>query len=228
MPEAKDYNGPFSKLVVGISRKFEIKTAALPRGARRHARFCALNVDQKFRLFVSDTIEPVTFVDAGFSAGISQASNDDSNFGQEAGGYGKRYGVSLLDNTSSNFFHTFFFPTIFRQDPRYYRLGYGTTQSRMGHALEHTVITRTDAGNRMFNFSEWLGTASADAIGTIYHPGARHGVREAVERDSVNIATDMGFDILREFWPEIARKFKLPFRPHDQPPAAAGGDPTHK
>jgi hypothetical protein len=22
----------------------------------------------------------------------------------------------------------------------------------------------------------------------------------------------MGFDVLREFWPEIARKFKLPFR----------------
>jgi hypothetical protein len=22
----------------------------------------------------------------------------------------------------------------------------------------------------------------------------------------------MGFDVLREFWPEIARKFKMPFR----------------
>lgn len=23
---------------------------------------------------------------------------------------------------------------------------------------------------------------------------------------------DMGFDILREVWPEVARKFKMPFR----------------
>jgi hypothetical protein len=23
---------------------------------------------------------------------------------------------------------------------------------------------------------------------------------------------DMGFDVLREFWPDISRKFKLPFR----------------
>jgi len=27
-----------------------------------------------------------------------------------------------------------------------------------------------------------------------------------------NIIEDIGFDVLREFWPEIARKFSLPFR----------------
>jgi hypothetical protein len=26
------------------------------------------------------------------------------------------------------------------------------------------------------------------------------------------IGEGIGFDVLREFWPEIARKFKLPFR----------------
>jgi hypothetical protein len=36
----------------------------------------------------------------------------------------------------------------------------------------------------------------------------------------------MGFDVLREFWPEISRKFRLPFRGesepvnHDSSPAA--------
>jgi hypothetical protein len=28
----------------------------------------------------------------------------------------------------------------------------------------------------------------------------------------------MGFDVLREFWPEIIRKFKLPFRQPQQQP----------
>jgi hypothetical protein len=26
------------------------------------------------------------------------------------------------------------------------------------------------------------------------------------------VLQDMGFDVLREFWPELARKFNLPFR----------------
>jgi hypothetical protein len=27
-----------------------------------------------------------------------------------------------------------------------------------------------------------------------------------------SVANDMAWDVLREYWPEIARKFKLPFR----------------
>jgi hypothetical protein len=30
------------------------------------------------------------------------------------------------------------------------------------------------------------------------------------------VTSDMGFDTLREYWPEIARKFKLPFRDQNQ------------
>ena len=29
---------------------------------------------------------------------------------------------------------------------------------------------------------------------------------------SCQFATEIGFDVLREFWPEIARELKLPFR----------------
>jgi hypothetical protein len=33
----------------------------------------------------------------------------------------------------------------------------------------------------------------------------------------IAMAQDAGFDVLREFWPEIARKFKLPFRGEERP-----------
>jgi hypothetical protein len=228
LPSADDYNGPFNKLVVRFSRKLDIRTVSLPRGPRYYQRICSLDAGQKFRLFIMDTIEPVTFAGAGVSAGIAQASDDDPSFGQGAAGYGKRYAVAFLDSSSSNFFHTFFFPALFRQDPRYYRWDQGTSEGRLGHALQHTVITRSDGGKKMVNFSEWLGTVSADALGTIYHPGARRGVSAAAIRDSISIGTDMGFDVLREFWPEIARKFKLPFRTRAQAPSSNGGDPTQK
>ena len=33
---------------------------------------------------------------------------------------------------------------------------------------------------------------------------------------SFAVMTDKGFDVLREFWPEIARKLRIPFR--EKPP----------
>ena len=64
----------------------------------------------------------------------------------------------------------------------------------------------------MFNFSEWLGTTSAVVLSNVYHPGNKRGIEPAAEGVGYSVAWDVGFDVLREFWPEIAKKFRLPFR----------------
>jgi hypothetical protein len=69
----------------------------------------------------------------------------------------------------------------------------------------------------MFNFSEWLGTISAVTLSNVYHPGNERGFAPAAQAIGLSIAEDMGFDVLREFWPEISRKFKLPFRGQSVP-----------
>ncbi len=61
-------------------------------------------------------------------------------------GYGKRFGAAVTDNVTGDFFGIFLYPALFRQDPRYYRLGQGSTQARMGHALAHRFVTRGDSG----------------------------------------------------------------------------------
>jgi len=73
-------------------------------------------------------------------------------------------------------------------------------------------VAHQEDGTRMFNFSEWLGTSSAVAWSTVYYRGNQHGFPPAAWKVANNILTDTGFDVLREFWPEIARKLKLPFR----------------
>ena len=75
---------------------------------------------------------------------------------------------------------------------------------------------------RMFNYSEWLGTMTGAVLSTTYHPGNRPGTGEAARRVGCSFAFDIGYDMLREFWPEISRKFKLPLRSEPRPvtPAA--------
>lgn len=57
---------------------------------------CTLEVKDKLLLFVQDTLDPVTFLNVGFNAGLDQAQNADPTFGQGAEGYGKRLVRILL------------------------------------------------------------------------------------------------------------------------------------
>jgi hypothetical protein len=216
MARWQDYKGPFSKTVGAFAGRLERKTVHPPQ-YKPGVLLCSFTSRGKFVLFVEDTIDPLTFLSAAFNAGIDQAEDTDPSFGQHMAGYGKRFGAELADNASSEFFKDFAYPTIFSEDPRYYRLGHGSAGRRLAHALEHAVVAHQENGTYMFNFSEWLGTTSAVALGDMYHPDNQPGVGPAARNVAYAVLQDMGFDVLREYWPEIARKFKLPFRGQNQP-----------
>jgi len=156
-----------------------------------------------------------------------QAENHDPGFGQGAEGYAKRFGAGLADQASSEFFKDFAYPTIFSEDPRYYRLAGGGGGKRLFHAAGHMFIAHREDGTHMFNFSEWLGTSSAVALSNVYHPDNKRGFSPAAQRVGYSVLADSGFDVLREFWPEIARKLKLPFRGQQKPSSQGSNSPPN-
>ena len=212
----EDYNGPLKKIVGLFAQDLELKSVHPPH-YKPGVALCSLVLRDKFILFVRDSFDPVTFLAAGFDAGLDQAQKHDPSFGQGMAGYGKRVGANYVDQASVRFFKDFAYSSIFHEDPRYYRLMHGSTGRRFLHAVEHAFVARRDNGNRTFNFSEWLGTVSAIALSNTYHPGNQRGFAPAARQASYSVAEDIGFDVLREFWPEIARKFKLPFRTEPVP-----------
>jgi hypothetical protein len=211
MVQLQDYEGPLKKLVGTFSRPLERK-AVHPPHYKPGLKLCTLKLKDKFALFFQDSLDPVTFLATGFNAGLDQAQNTDRSYGQGAQGYGKRFGAEFAGQASSRFFKDFAYPSIFSEDPRYYRLIHGSAGNRLLHALGHAVVAERDNGNRMFNFSEWLGTTSTILLSNTYHPDNQRGFSPAAQRVGYSILQDMGFDVLREFWPEISHKFKLPFR----------------
>jgi hypothetical protein len=206
-----DYRGPFQKVVGTFARKLDRKSVHIPH-YKPGAVLCSLELKDKFMLFVGDTRDPFSFLSAAFNAGLDQASNQDPTFGQGMLGYTKRFAADFAGDTTGRFLMDFAYPTIFGEDPRYYRLGYGRPRTRLFHALEHTFVAHRDSGTRMFNFTEWLGTTTAVVINNSYHPGNERGFGPTARAVGFSIGIDMGYDVLREFWPEIARKFKMPFR----------------
>lgn len=225
MVTLQDYDGPFQKTIGLFTQQLERKSVH-PIHYKPGTVLCSLELKDKFLLFVRGSYDPAIFLNSAFNAGLDQAQNNDPTFGQGMAGYGKRFAADYTDQVSFRFFKDFAYPSIFREDPRYYRMAHGSGGKRFLHAIEHAFVAHTDDGNQIFNFSEWLGTASAVSLSNMYHPGNQRGFLPSARGVGYDVLSDMGFDVLREFWPEISHEFKLPFR--DEPSDGTLSNPAIK
>ena len=116
-----------------------------------------LTPSQKFHLFVKGAFDPFVYVAAGMQAGVSQATNQFEGYGQGASGYGKRYGASLADEVSGQFFSNFTYPVLLKEDPRYFRLGEGSLKHRIGYAIaQEFVVTPIREVGRSVGRMRWV------------------------------------------------------------------------
>ncbi len=165
-----------------------------------------LTSHQKFELMVRTMIDPFTFVSAGLTAGLGQATNSFEGYGQGAEGFGKRYGAALADNADSNFFSNFFYPVIFKQDPRYFRLGEGSVKVRTWDAIKQEFIARKDSGGHTFHYSNVLGAITAGTISNVYYPQEDRGVGLTAGRAATALGYGCLGNLFLEFWPDIDHK----------------------
>lgn len=167
-----------------------------------------LTAGQKFEAVGRSTFDPVEFGIIGITALIGQASNSEPAYGQGAEGYGKRYVTNLADAVIENFVVGAAFPAVLRQDPRYYQLGKGSFLHRTTYAISRLFIGRTDSGHKEFNYSEVFGSAFAAAVSTYsYHPQGDKTLSNTASVWGTQIAMDTVSVMLKEFWPDIRRKF---------------------
>jgi hypothetical protein len=111
-----------------------------------------------------ETFDPVSFIGTSVTAGIEQATNAFSGYGQGAQGYGKRWGARFADGRTSDLLSHAVFPSLFHQDPRYFYQGSGSTRSRILHAVSYAFIARSDSGQMMPNYSYLLGDMCSGAL----------------------------------------------------------------
>jgi hypothetical protein len=172
-----------------------------------------LTSGQKFKL-AAQYLNPYTFFFVAVEAGVNQARNHPEGYGQGAEGFGKRYGAGLADGLTDGLFVTGVYPSLLRQDPRYYRLGDGGLTRRTGYAITRILLTRQDSGRKAFNFSEVLGSFSSAALAVTYYPKEDRDFSDVAERAGIQFAFDAGFNVLKEFYPEIERKIFRRKRKH--------------
>jgi hypothetical protein len=208
-----------SQRILGVAPQFSVTS-------RQNAP--ALTPGQKFHLFVKSSFDPFQFAAAAFQAGISQATDAFSGYGQGAAGYSKRFGAAFTDQVSSNFFSNYFYPVLLKEDPRYFRLGEGTIKHRILYSLAQEFVTKTDKGTRRFNFSNALGAFTSGALSNAYYPQSDRGFGLTMSRSAVALAYGSAGGLIDEFWFDINQKLfhKHKKKPVDVTPPATPPPPA--
>lgn len=169
----------------------------------------ALSRKQKFELFADESVAPSRFLSSAAGAGFSQARNSLNGYGQEPGGYGKRFGSSMATAASNNFFGTFVISSLLHRDPRYFVTLHGGAGHRIGYALSRIVVARTDEGKDAANWAGILGPLLAESLANSYLPVKEQTAGQTFQRYGVRIGLNTASNALREYWPTIFRNLRI-------------------
>jgi hypothetical protein len=193
-------NPPESKRIFWIIPNYRTSPSLHP--------YVPLTPGQKLKIATQDAFDRGTFVLAALFAGEGQLTNSNRSFGQGLAGYGQYLGTAYADFVIGDYMTEGFYPVLLHQDPRYFRQGAGTTRSRLFYAMGQIFLTHSDNnGKTQFNFSEILGNSTAVAISQAYYPDNRDW-QDAVRGLGTQLGVDMASNVLKEFWPDINRKFR--------------------
>ena len=164
-----------------------------------------LTTREKYMLALRLSVDPFTWLSTGAVAGMEQAQNSLSGYGQGAQGYAKRYGANYADGFIGNLLGGAVLPALFKQDPRYFYKGTGTTRSRIWHAIAWAVVCKGDNGRTQFAYSGFLGSLAAGGISNLYYPAAsRNGVALTLEGTGLGTLGSAAGNLFQEF---VAKRF---------------------
>jgi Carboxypeptidase regulatory-like domain len=182
-----------------------------------------LTAKQKFELSWKSRLDPVQFGVVGIVAGVQQARNSYSGFGQGAEGYAKRYAAAYANVMTRSLLTQVLLPSLFRQDPRYFYKGTGSRTSRVVYALTRAVIRKGDNGRWQPNYSGILGNVGSGALSNFYYPAEdRKSIRLTLENTAIGLGGAAAGRLAQEFlFKKLTSRSSRSNRPVTVPPASS-------
>ena len=170
----------------------------------------APSTSEKWEHFKNETIAPFTLGAGAFNAAVSQVIQSNPLYGRDPWpAYPKRFGASVADIVSQNFWGDFVLASAFHEDTRYRRLGESRKLwPRIEYAISRSVITRADAGGVTFNWSNVLGTAMSAGLSNGYYPSASRTAGATLTNWGTSVAGSGLANLLPEFLPDFRRWLK--------------------
>lgn len=159
-----------------------------------------LTFKQKMQLAWKTSTDPITIGSVAAAAEIEQERNWYRPYGQGAQGYAKRFGVTYGNVAIGTFLGSAVMPTLFKQDPRYFYKGPGSSwHSRLWYALSRSVIAKGDNGKWQPNYSNAFGNLAAAGITDTYLPRKNRNVGFVFQSAGVRVLETAFANVFQEF-----------------------------
>jgi hypothetical protein len=163
---------------------------------------------------------PGPYLKSAAGAGLAQAKETPDEWGGGAQGYVKRFGSAFGKHVIKSSIHW----SVARL--RHEELGYRPSEKqgawpRLQYALISTVITRkTTTGARTVSVSEISSVVGSGLISRLWQPASFHTFASGFGSAGISLGADAGYNVVREFWPEIRHPRRRKDKSAGPPPAA--------
>jgi hypothetical protein len=156
--------------------------------------------------YVSGLGNPESVFNAAASAAISQATNSPKEWGGGAEAFGERIGSAFAQHIIRNTLQ-YGISAALHEDNRYFVSGESGFLRRTKYAVMSTLLARHDNGSRSVSFSRIGGSAGAAFISRAWQPNSTTTAGDGAVTFGFNMAAQMGFNVVREFMPDLKRRF---------------------
>jgi hypothetical protein len=142
------------------------------------------------------------------STGVKQWRNSPEEWGKGLDGFGRRYGTREFEVITGNGIEAIL-GSFWKEDPRYFRsAGDRALKARIIHAVTSSFLTYRYDGTREPAYARFVGTVAAKSMSRTWYPESeRVWWKMTVLPLATRLAGRMGSNLLREFRPDLERKF---------------------
>ena len=194
----QDQRQPQTKRILGVVPNF--------RAVSTDEQLPPQSVKEKFATATEDSFDYSSIFIPLMLTAYDMGIDATPEFHQGAAGFARYFWHNAVDQTSENYMVEFVVPSITHEDTRYYTLGRGGFFKRTGYALSRAVVTRSDAGNNVFNASEVLGAGASAGLSSLYYPSRERSFTNTGTEWGLDVAIDSASFVFKEFWPDINHK----------------------
>jgi hypothetical protein len=191
---------PVSKRLFGVIPNY--------RADQNTDSYQPLTVAQKFKIAREDSFDWPNFpllVGYALQAQVA-AGGFHHNGGLE--GFGEYYARGFADQVIGSYVTEAMLPSLFHEDPRFFRIGTGSFGHRVAYAASRVFVTRGDNGKMRFFASEVVGNAGVAALSSLYYPNSG-SPSEISEHYAMQLGNDAVSNMLTEFWPDIRLRLRF-------------------
>ena len=162
---------------------------------------------ERLRGYLKGTFGPSSVASALASASLGQLRDSPAEWGQGSSGFADRLGNAYAKHIIRGTLQ-YGASSVLHEDDRYLRSGKSGFWSRTGYAIGSTFLARRDNGDRTFAVARMGSAAGAAFISRAWQPDSTCGPSHAATSFGFTVATDIGRNVFREFWPDLKRHLK--------------------